>query len=61
MKKTLVILTILIPFFLVSFNQGKEKEQWNEDTALSEVMFDLGEEKPKHYIKPTEEQIKTGE
>lgn len=61
MKKTLVLLTILIPFFLVSFNKGKEKRQWDKETSLSEVLFDLGEAQPKHYIKPTEEQIKKGE
>lgn len=61
MKKAFVILTILIPFFLVSFNKDKEKKQWNEETPLYDILIDLGEERPGHYIKPTQEQIATGE
>jgi mono/diheme cytochrome c family protein len=61
MKKTLVLLTILLPIFLLSFQQGKEKKQWNKDTPLQQVLLDLGEPKSKHYIQPTTEQIKKGE
>jgi len=59
MKKIIVFSGIALCCLLLSFNSKETK--WNNDTPLYEVLFALGEEKPKHYIKPSDEQIKKGE
>ena len=47
--------------FLLSFNFNTKTDNWNKNTPLYDVLIDLGEPKPKHYIKPTDEQVKQGE
>lgn len=59
MKKLIVLSGIVVAVLMLSFEQ--RTPQWNADTPLYEVLFALGEPKPKHYIEPTAEQVKVGE
>lgn len=64
MKKIIVILSLLSLIFIgVTAFQQKDNsiEKWDDNTPISQVLFDLGEPRQKHYIKPTAEQIKKGE
>lgn len=60
MKKILILSSIICACFLLSFSQKKTTD-WDGSTPLYEVLIKLGETPPKHYIKPTAEQIKKGE
>lgn len=57
------LLAFGVLFLGITSFQDKEDTsfEWKESDTVYKVLFDLGEPKPKHYIKPTAEQIKKGE
>ena len=68
MIKYSVLTAILFPILLSGWFASEKKtaptvaEQWDENTTVAEVLWALGEKKPKHYVKSmTKEKIKQGE
>lgn len=53
-----MVLGILTVLGSWSFRQYGD---WTESTPLYQVLYELGEEKPKHYLAPTPELVKKGE
>ena len=62
MKKVLFILTpILLLVMAFGMSYEPNPEEWDEDTALVEVLRELGQPYPDHYIdSPSDEQIEMG-
>ncbi|MFK8102468.1 MAG: cytochrome c [Saprospiraceae bacterium] len=61
MKISLAISSLLGMFLLLSMVTNTPAKQWNSEDNLYDVLFALGEAKPKHYLQGTPEQIKQGE
>lgn len=61
MKSSFILLVCLsIPGFIVPW-LTVEDEPWDKDSLLSEVLVELGDEKPNHYRKPASaEEVKRG-
>lgn len=61
MKISLVITTLLGMFLLLSMVDRTPTKEWTAEDNLYDVLFALGEAKPKHYLQGTPAQIKQGE
>lgn len=59
MKKAVYLLTPL-SILLVSFSVLSPNLQISEDKPIAELLFEVGEEKPEHWIEYNEEDIKRG-
>ena len=61
MKITLVVSSFLSIFLLLSMVPKTLEKNWTEEDNLYDLLFQLGETKPTHYIEGTPEQVKQGE
>ncbi len=68
MVKYSIIVALIFPFMMTGWFSEEKKEvpsvgsEWDQNTPVAEVLWALGEEKPKHYVKNmSEEKIKQGE
>ena len=65
MIKYSILVVFIFPILLTGwFSDNKESiaDEWNKETPVSEVLWGLGEEKPKHFVRNiTKEKIKQGE
>ncbi|MFY0601356.1 MAG: cytochrome c [Cyclobacteriaceae bacterium] len=62
MKSIKILLLVIVPAILgVSMISILEKPDWDDETPVFEVLAELGEDKPEHFVTMTDEKVKRGE